>query len=328
MLSRKPAEHYGLAQRNYLSRSALAAFRRRIDPMDALRKAARQHIAKLLPLKFKLMSSSPFVFFRGSVEIMAADLGEAKHTRIEVQICGDAHVKNFGFYAMPGSDIVLDVNDFDETMRGPWEWDVKRMATSVILAGRVAGGGDTLCKDAVRTFVHEYCVWIRRFAGMPAIDVARHRTIRNYDDPVIRTALEKAERSSPLSNLRKYAHKKTGNRYSFVKSDLMWNVHGEEKKSVLKSLPAYRATLAPEHQVLFDRFKPKDVGFKVVGTGSVGTRNYVVLCFGADEKDPLFLQVKEELPSAYARYYKDRSTPKQQGQRVVRGQHALQVVCG
>jgi uncharacterized protein (DUF2252 family) len=257
---------------------------------------------------------------------MAADLGGTKHTGIEVQICGDAHVKNFGFYATPGSDIVLDVNDFDETMRGPWEWDVKRMAASVVLAGRVAGGGETLCKDAACTFIHEYCIWIRRFAGMPALDVARHRTIRNYNDPVIRAALEKAERSSPLSNLRKYAHKKIGGRYGFTKSDLIWNVQGEEKNSVLKALPAYRATLAPEHQLLFDRFKAVDVGFKVVGTGSVGTRDYIVLSFGSDENDPLFLQVKEELPSAYALYYKDRSAPKQQGERVVRGQHALQVV--
>jgi len=325
MLSRKPAEHYGLAQRNYLSRSALAAFRRRIDPMDALRKAARQHIAKLLPLKFKLMSSSPFVFFRGSVEIMAADLGEAKHTRIEVQICGDAHVKNFGFYATPGSDIVLDVNDFDETMRGPWEWDVKRMATSIILAGRVAGGGDTLCKDAARTFIHEYCAWIRRFAGMPALDVARHRTVRNYNDPIIRAALKQAERSSPLSNLQKITRRKAGGGYSFIKSDLLWSVQGEERKAVVRALPDYRTTLTPEHQLLFDRFYAVDVAFKIVGTGSVGTRDYVVLFFGCDEKDPLFLQIKEASPSAYASYYKDQSSPRQQGQRVVRGQRALQV---
>src|SRR6266849_9280201 len=284
MLTRKQAEHYGLAQRNYLNRSALAELHgRRFDIMEVLRQASRKHIAKLLPLKFKLMSGSPFVFFRGSVEVMAADLGGTKHTGIEVQICGDAHVKNFGFYATPGSDIVLDVNDFDETMRGPWEWDVKRMAASVVLAGRVAGGGETLCKDAACTFIHEYCIWIRRFAGMPALDVARHRTIRNYNDPVIRAALEKAERSSPLSNLRKYAHKKIGGRYGFTKSDLIWNVQGEEKNSVLKALPAYRATLAPEHQLLFDRFKAVDVGFKVVGTGSVGTRDYIVLSFGSDE---------------------------------------------
>jgi len=326
MLSRKQAEHYGLAQRNYLSRSALAELHeRRFDITDILRQASRQHIAKLLPLKFKLMSGSPFVFFRGSVEIMAADMGEAKHTRIEVQICGDAHVKNFGFYAMPGSDIVLDVNDFDETMRGPWEWDVKRMATSVILAGRVAGGGNALCKDGARTFIREYCTWIRRFARMPALEVARHRTVRNYTDPVIRFALRQAERSSPLSNLRKFTRKKTVGGYSFIKSDLIWNVQGEERRDVLQALPAYRETLVPEHQLLFDRFKAVDVGFKVVGTGSVGTRDYVVLFFGADEKDPLFLQIKEESPSAYARYYKDPSSPKQEGQRVVRGQHALQV---
>jgi uncharacterized protein (DUF2252 family) len=160
---------------------------------------------------------------------------------------------------------------------------------------------------------------------MPALEVARHRTVRNFNDPVIRTALKQAERSSPLSNLQKFTRRKAGGGYSFIKSDLIWNVQGEERRAVLHALPAYRAILAPEHQLLFDRFKAVDVGFKVVGTGSVGTRDYVVLFFGADEKDPLFLQVKEEPPSAYARYYKDQSAPRQQGQRVVRGQHALQV---
>src|SRR5689334_25010447 len=149
MPSRKQAEHYGLAQRNYLSRSALAELHgRRFDILDVLRQASRKHIAQLLPLKFKLMSDSPFVFFRGSVEIMAADLGAARHTKIEVQMCGDAHVKNFGFFATPGSEIVLDINDFDETQRGPWEWDVKQIATSIILAGRVAGDREACCKEA------------------------------------------------------------------------------------------------------------------------------------------------------------------------------------
>jgi hypothetical protein len=297
------------------------------------------------------MSGSPFMFLRGSVEIMAADLGQAPHTSIEVQMCGDAHVKNFGFFATPGSQIVLDINDFDETMRGPWEWDVKRMATSVVLAGRAAGDRESCCKDAARRFIADYCAWIRRFAAMPAIDVARHHAWRSLRDPAVRAALRQAERSSPLVNLRKLAHKTRGG-YSFVyKPDSMWDVKGHEAKAVLNALPEYRATLAPDRQLLFDRYAVSDIGFKVVGTGSIGTRDYIVLLLGRTgaQKDPLFLQIKEQPPSAYAAYYKeganykhgsnykdgsnhkhgsnykDDSSPRHQGQRAVLGQRALQV---
>src|SRR5579864_756455 len=174
MKIRKQAPGAGVALRAHLGRSALARLAsREFDPLDVLRQAAKGRIAQLLPVKFKLMSESPFVFFRGSVEIMAADLGHAPHTKIEVQLCGDAHVKNFGFFATPDEQIALDINDFDETQRGPWEWDVKRMATSIILAGHVAGHADSSCKDATRVFIGEYCDWIRRFAAMPAIAVAR-----------------------------------------------------------------------------------------------------------------------------------------------------------
>jgi uncharacterized protein (DUF2252 family) len=329
MVAGKDAGQYGIALRAHLSRSALGKLSpRKFDPLDVLKQASKKHIAQLLPLKFKLMSESPFVFFRGSVEIMAADLGQAKHTKIEAQMCGDAHVKNFGFFATPGSEIVLDINDFDETQRGPWEWDVKRLATSILLAGRVAGDREACCKDAASVFIREYCEWIRRFAEMPAIEVARHRTSRNLRDPAIRSALKKAERASPLASLKKLAHKKRGGGYSFIyKRDSMWDVKAAESNAVEKALAGYRATLASDRQLLFDRYTVADVGFKVVGTGSVGTRDYVVLLLGrhGGEKDPLFLQIKEEPPSAYAAYYKDRSAPPHQGQRAVLGQRALQV---
>jgi uncharacterized protein (DUF2252 family) len=328
MSASEQAERQGVALRSHMGRSALADLpRRSFDPLEALLQAAGRHIAQLLPVKFKLMSDSPFVFFRGSVEIMAADLGQARHTKIEVQMCGDAHVKNFGFFATPGAEIVLDVNDFDETQRGPWEWDVKRLATSIVLAGYTAGDDEACCKDAVRVFVHDYCKWIREFAGMPSIEVARHRIVRDFRDPAIRSALKKAERSNPLTNLEKLAHKKKGG-YSFIyKPKSIWDVKGEESDLVVRSLAAYRATLALDHQFLFDRYTVADVGFKVVGTGSVGTRDYVVLLLGKDagDSDPLFLQVKEEQPSAYAGFYKDRTAPEHQGQRVAQGQRALQV---
>ena len=312
--------------RAHLGRSALGQLaRRQFDPMDVLRQSAKNRIAQLLPVKFKLMSKSPFTFFRGSVEIMAADLGEARHTKIEVQLCGDAHVKNFGFFAAPDAQIVLDINDFDETQRGPWEWDVKRMATSIILAGHVAGHSTSSCKDATHVFIGEYCDWIRRFGAMPAIAVARHRVMRNLRDPLIQSALKKAERARPLDSLRTLTRK---DRRSFIyRRDSMWDVKGAEEKAVLHALKNYRNTLAPDRQMLFDCYRPVDVGFKVVGTGSVGTRDYIVLLLGRNggENDPLFLQIKEEPASAYAEYYKDRSVPRHQGERVVRGQRALQV---
>jgi len=163
---------------------------------------------------------------------------------------------------------------------------------------------------------------------MPSIAVARHRALRNLRDPVMQSALKKAERASPLDSLRTLTHKdRRGGRSFMYRRDSIWDVKGEEAQSLLRALKAYRDTLSPDRQMLFDRYTPVDVGFKVVGTGSVGTRDYIVLLLGrhGGENDPLFLQIKEEPPSAYAGYYKDRSTPSHEGERVVRGQRALQV---
>src|SRR5260370_5107194 len=298
MPSRPDSEEYGLAQRAHLGRAALAELKpRHFDPIEVFRQSCAGRVPRLLPLKFRLMSTSPFAFFRGSVEIMAADFGAARNTRIAVQLCGDAHLKNFGFYATPNAEIVLDINDFDETIRGPWEWDVKRMATSIMLGGRMAGDKEARCKAATEVFIRQYCEWIRRFATMPTIDIARHGTVRDFRDPFIRTALKKAERSTPLSNLAKLTRKKRGEYRFIFKPNTIWDVEGSTKKAVLRALPEYRGTLAPHYQQLFDRYHAVDVGFKVVGTGSVGTRDYIVLLFGGDENDRLFLQAKEEPPS-------------------------------
>jgi len=325
---RQNAEKLGVAARNHLRRAELAnTALRKFDPMDVIRGACQDHVLKLIPEKFKRMSVSPFTFFRGAVELMAADFGAAKHTRLECQICGDAHLKNFGFYATPGSDVVLDINDFDETTRGPWEWDVKRAATSIILAGRVAGDSNAACKEAAYLFLSDYCAWTRRFSEMPVLAVARHRSLRNASDPVLLGALKEAERATPSTNLEKLARGNPRRGYRLAsKPKLIWEISGEEKKAVLAALPEYRRTLSPEHQMIFDRYKVVDVGFKVVGTGSVGTRDYVLLFFAYDDKDPLFLQIKEEPPTGYASYYKDESAPRHQGQRVVQGQRAMQVL--
>ncbi len=327
MSTRKQAERFGLAQRERIGRSDLAMLAsRKFDPLEILREACKGHVPRLIPIKFERMSASPFAFFRGAVEIMAADLAASQYTALEVQLCGDAHLKNFGFFATPGSDIVLDINDFDQTQRGPWEWDIKRMTTSIILAGRVAGDREPRIKAAAQTFLAEYAGWIRRFAAMPTLEVARHRAIRNSRDPDVKTAFREAERNTPESNLRKLTARIHGGHYRFLpKPRLTWEVKREERLQVLDALPAYRESLSPEHRVLFDRYHPEDVAFKVVGTGSVGTRDYVVLLFGRDHNDPLFLQVKEEPPSAYAPFYKDSTAPAHQGERVASGQRQMQV---
>ncbi len=337
MLSRSNAERLGVAQRDHLGRAALAKVaKRKFDPLEVIAESCRGHIPRLIPEKFKRMQASAFAFFRGTVEVMAADLEASANTRIEVQICGDAHLKNFGFFASPGADIVLDINDFDQTQRGPWEWDVKRLATSVVLAGRSARCSPSNLKDATRLFLREYTGWMRRFATMPTMEVARHRAIRNFREPAMRAALEEAERSTPLFNLARLTRFSQREGYRFApKPNEILTVAAAERKAVLAAFPKYRETLRPEQAALFDHYRPADVAFKVAGTGSVGTRDYVVLLCGRESKnkdsekngspDPLFLQVKEELPSAYAPYYKDKTLPQNQGERVVAGQRAMQV---
>ncbi|HET9792030.1 MAG TPA: DUF2252 domain-containing protein [Candidatus Angelobacter sp.] len=337
MLSRSDAERLGVAQRGQLGRSSLAKVaKRNFDPLDVIAESCRGHIPKLVPEKFKRMRASAFAFFRGAVEVMAADLGAGENTEINVQLCGDAHLKNFGFFASPGADIVLDINDFDQTQLGPWEWDVKRLATSVVLAGRSARCNPSYLKDATRLFLAEYAGWMRRFAAMPTLDVARHRAVRDFRVPAIRSALQEAERSTPLSNLAKLTSFSKTRGYRFIsKPEELLSVTPAERKAVLAALTDYRKSLRPEQAVLFDHYSAADVAFKVAGTGSVGTRDYVVLLFGRESNnkagakngnpDPLFLQIKEELPSAYASYYKDRTLPHNQGERVVAGQRAMQV---
>ena len=324
--SGKQSADYGRAQRKHLSRSELDNFdpgSRRFDAVKVIAESCQGRVSRLIPIKFQRMSLSLFAFFRGTVEVMAADLASAKNTRIEVQLAGDAHVNNFGFFASPDAQVIFDMNDFDETFRGPWEWDVKRMITSIMLAGREAGNNSSVSKEAVDAFLSTYFLWIRRFTHMLTIDVARHHVKRNLTDSLSKS-LREAERSTPAENLRKLAQK-TGRGWRFrSRPSLLWNVTGQTVKTVLGALPLYRNTLRSEYQLLFDRYHPVDVGFKVVGTGSVGTRDYVVLMFGRDENDPLILQVKEEPPAIYSRYLKD-PRPRNEGQRVVDGQRALQV---
>src|SRR5262249_46332149 len=154
------------------------------------------------------------------------------------------------------------INDFDQTQRGPWEWDVKRCAASIVLAGRVAGDNEGACKQAARLFLEEYSRWMRVFAEMPTLEVARHRAWRSKRDPLIRGALKEAERATPLANLERLTRRTKGHNCRFaIEPGLIWEVAGAEKKPVLSALSAYRNSLAPDRQLLFDRYQPVDVGF-------------------------------------------------------------------
>src|SRR5579863_8632195 len=164
-----------------MSRAAHAILRpkeRGFDPLEVLRASAEDRVRRLLPIKYARMQVSPFAFFRGAVSIMAADLGRLPNSGLTVQLCGDAHVQNLGSFAAPAGALVFDLNDFDETIRGPWEWDVKRMAASIVLAGGESGHARPRCKDAAEMFAESYCRSIREFANLPILQVARRQIHR------------------------------------------------------------------------------------------------------------------------------------------------------
>lgn len=322
----KERTRLGKAQREQVSRTALAKLRpnaRQFDPIDVLRASTEGRVPQLLPVKYARMKASPFAFFRGAVSIMAADLGRLANSGLHVQLCGDAHVQNLGSFATPDGKLVFDLNDFDETIRGPWEWDVKRMATSIVLAGQEAGHDRSGCRDAAEMFVESYCRSIGAFSELPILQVARHQIHREKRIQPIQAALRQSERARPLDLLRKFTEREGDGRRRFRElRPAFWRIRGAKAREVLGALSAYRKNLASERRHLFDLFRSIDVGFKVVGTGSVGLRDYVVLFEGNGTHDPMFLQIKQEVASAYAQFLP--ATHLHQGRRVAEGQRAIQ----
>jgi uncharacterized protein (DUF2252 family) len=260
---------------------------------------------------------------------MAADLSVLPNTGIVTQICGDAHVRNLGAFAAPDGRLVFDINDFDETIRGPFEWDLKRMAASLVLAGRESGHKDASAQAAVEKCIARYSAQMRAFAEMPLLEVARHQVHRIGNIVPIHDALLKAEHATPchiLEQLTEPSSTKSGflRRFKEIKPTLT-RVTGRQAQEVLAALGPYRAMLEPQRQHLLSLYRPMDVAFKVVGTGSVGTRNYCIYFEGNGPKDPLFLQIKEEPQSGYSPYLPDAHPAHHNGQRVVEGQKAMQL---
>lgn len=273
------------------------------------------------------MSASPFGFFRGAVTVMAADLASLPRTGVEVQLCGDAHVRNLGAYAAPDGHLLFDINDFDETIRGPFEWDLKRLATSVVLAGREAGAHDPASGDAVEELISSYRSWIDRFRGMSPLELFRYQVRRFRGITAVEKVLGKAERETPERTLAKLTVPVGRGRRRFAqRPPLLFRLAPALKRRVMSSLGRYRATLSDDRQLLLDAYCPVDAAFKVVGTGSVGARDYVVMLVSAGAAAPLFLQIKQEFASAYAPFLRRAARVTHEGQRVAQAQHRMQTL--
>lgn len=322
----------GQARRKQVGRqqhSELKTKARRSTALALIDRSMRGRVPSLIKLKYQLMAVSPFAYFRGSAPVMAADLALLPSTGIVSQLCGDAHVRNLGAYAAPDGRLVFDINDFDETIRGPFEWDLKRMAASLMLAGRGSEHKDATCRLAVVRCVERYCALMRAFSKMPALEAARYQVHRLGGVAPIHSALLKAERATPmhaLEQLTEPAGTRAGGtrRFREVKPTLT-RVKGAQAKAVLDSLEPYRQMLEPQRRHLLSFYKPVDVAFKVVGTGSVGLRDYCIYFEGNGPCDPLFLQIKEETASAYADYLPDANPVAHNGQRVAEGQKSMQM---
>jgi len=292
-----------------------------------LLRANRGRQPDLLPIKFERMAASPFAFFRGAAPLMAADLAGTQNTGVMVQLCGDAHVVNLGAYAAPDGHLVFDLNDFDETILGPWEWDIKRLAASIVLAGRDAGNDDQDCRDAVQTAVRSYRESIRRFSKMKVVELLRFDVRHFGKGSPVATVMRKAERVDASRVLKKLTVAAGHGLWRFHdRPPVLRHVSDRAARAVLASLTAYRDTLRADHQLALDAYHPVDVAFKVVGTGSVGTRDYVVLLLGNGPSDALFLQVKQALASCYAPFLPQAPVFPQQGRRVAEAQYRLQTV--
>ncbi len=290
-------------------------------------------VPALAKLKYELMADSPFAYFRGAVPVMAADLAVLPNTGIISQLCGDAHVRNVGAYAAPDGRLVFDINDFDETIRGPFEWDLKRMAASISLAGRGSGHKDAATRHAVEECILRYTELMRAFAKMPHLEVGRFQVHRLRKVEPIHECLLKAERATPLHTLEQLTEpipEKGGvnnparRRFKEIKP-MLTRVSKAQAEAVLASLEPYRAMLEPQRQHLLSFYRPIDVAFKVVGTGSVGLRDYCVYFEGNGPNDPLFLQIKEEPASGYNAYLPNAHPDRHNGKRVADGQRAMQL---
>lgn len=305
----------------------------RPDPIGLLKNADRGRLSELLPIRYARMQHSPFAFFRGAGALMAADLARTPKTGIGVQACGDCHVSNFGGFGSPERQLVFDINDFDETLHAPWEWDVKRLATSIVLAGRQMAARERHCLEAVLVAVGSYREHMGKYATMRALEVWYSQLnaeilIEEAETTTAKKYWERAEdkaRSQTAEHVFPRITEVVKGRPRIIDSPpLVYHPRQMIKlgKRVREMFHRYRLTLPEERRVILDRYQIVDIARKVVGVGSIGTRCAIILLM-ASEHDPLFLQFKEALPSALEPYA-GKSRYANHGERVVTGQRMLQ----
>ncbi len=336
-------------QMRRMNHKAWNAKDRRESPLTLLDASTRGRVPALVALKNELMSASPFAYFRGAVPVMAYDFSLVGNTGICNQLCGDAHVRNLGAFAGPDGHLEFDINDFDETIVAPFEWDVKRMATSLVLAGRGAGAKNVNCRETAAVFLERYRATMATFARMPVLEVARYKVRRLGSVSPVAGILRMAERATPMHTLstlteaedtasvaKKKGAKKAVKETVVAKPQRVFKVipptltrvKGALAEQVVGSLAMYAESLQPQRRHFLAQYRPVDVAFKVVGTGSVGLRDYCIYMEGNGRKDPLFLQVKEEVASGYAPYVvgaRGRKARQHHGRRVAEGANAMQL---
>ncbi|MEU5515743.1 DUF2252 domain-containing protein [Streptomyces griseoaurantiacus] len=331
----------GKALRDRVPRAAHAVHEAdagRPGAVRAVEESGRGRIPELTPIRVGRMAASPFAFLRGSAGLMAHDLARTPATGIGAQICGDAHAANFGLYGDARGGLVIDLNDFDETVFGPWEWDLKRLVTSLVLAGREAGADEDACAAAARDAAGAYRRTMRLLAKMPALDawnaIADEELVSHTDAHDLLGTLERVAKKARANTSGRFAAKSTeddgnGGRRFTEAPPVLRRVPDAEAAAVAASLEQYLGTLPEDRLPLLARYAVHDVAFRVVGTGSVGTRSYVVLLLD-HRGEPLVLQVKEARPSVLLPHLAAAGHPvpevAHEGRRVVLGQKRMQVV--
>jgi uncharacterized protein (DUF2252 family) len=315
----------------------------RADPVELLERQALARVPELLPVRYGRMVSSPFAFYRGAAFVMAADLATTRNSGLRVQLCGDAHLSNFGFYASPERHLVFDLNDFDETLPGPFEWDVKRLAASLEVAARSQSFRRKEARAIVLRAARSYRESMRAFATMPNQAVWYARL--DADEFLSKLAaaappdrlrklgglLASAKTKDSMQAFHKLTHEVDGQRQIISNPPLIVPVEElfpEQAAEAVQAqmgelLAAYRATLVSDRQHLFDQYRFVHMARKVVGVGSVGTRAWILLFEGLDGGDPLFLQAKEA-QSSVLEQYAGASDYSNHGERVVAGQRMMQ----
>ncbi len=313
----------------------------RIDPVELLEGQATSRVGQLVPLRYARMLVSPFTFYRGAAAVMAADLAATPRSGFDVQLCGDAHLSNFGAYASPDRELVFDVNDFDETLPGPWEWDVMRLAASFSVAGRDRGFKRRERLAIVAAMSAQYRGAMRRMAALGNLEVwytkidveaiARgwESAAGEKEAATFRRNLEKTRAKDRMRALSKLTREVDGELRIVSEPPLIVPVNelvdesADVEAAIQKIIGDYRDTLPEDRRVLLDGYRFVDAALKVVGVGSVGTRAFVVLMLGRDSGDPLFLQAKEAQRSVLEPYT-EPSAFENQGERVVQGQRLTQ----